>query len=598
MLAIVLDHESHKAANQRGENYWETYLHEISIQLGVQPVVLSPADLLAIPPHVTAILLSRQSASLLTSQSKIALTAWVHGGGVLIGFAAQGLDELFGIRSEGILPQPVDEYTLAGYFELRVHPLTREVHPFLFIEQQLLIFSDIVLFQPQDCQEIAHLYSSEHEDLERPLITWRTHGAGAAGYFGFDVPKTIWLLHQGKPLPSVPEGETLLRTQGLQVLGRNSAKVAYADEIVLLVQNMVAFRPLPFIYQIPPKEGTIPDALFYYSGDEYTGPVVQSIEASNWMASKGLPYHINIAAELHPMTQEEWEHIRGNGHEVSCYIWVKYDGKQLLNAQTIQAQSDSLFQRFGTRPGSVLIGSTQWKGGVEPARWLAAAGATADNTFVGSNFEMPHPLMNGPFFGFGYGTAFPFYFYEDAEHDNERINLLEQPIVGYEIGHRGSLPDPHTGGRETDTLALGDIHFAVDFALRYHVVFNLFYHPYYIYYCPHCRTAIEELLRYIEYRQANVYHMANNQVAAWWQARRQSSISELTITPTSVEFSTRSAWLDGIVAKVQISPATVQRVACDGSDHAYQVKEEFGGAWLYIAIPEGEHRIRVELLPA
>lgn len=596
MFAIVLDEQIQARQNGQGQNYWETYLHEIANQLGQPAQVLAPSELLSLGPHISALLLGQHSTSPLSNEATQAITQWVEAGGVLIGFAVQGLDDLFGIETQGTLPQPQDDYTIAGYFQLRVHPLTREVHPFLLIEQLLLVLSDIILFQNQDAQELAHLYSTEQADLHRSLITWRSVGAGAAGYFGFDVPKTIWLLHQGRPLPAIPEGETLLRTPGLQVLGNNSAKIAYADEIVLLIQNMLAFRPLPFIYPIPPKEGTVPDALFYYSGDEYVGPVELSLQASDWMASKALPYHINIAAALHPMSHDEWQHIRDNGHEVSCYIWVKEKRGQILNAQSIQAQSDSLFQRFGTRPGSVLIGSTQWSGGVEPARWLAAAGATADNTFVGGRFDgLEHPLMNGPFLGFGYGTAFPFYFYEDAAHGNARIDLLEQPIVGYELGHRASLSDPHTGGRETDTFAPEDIHWLVDMAIRYHFVSNLFYHPYYIVNFPKCRAAIEALLRYIDYREANVLHMANNQVAEWWKARRESTLFNLSMSPTTIEFAARTSWPDGMIVKLQIGSAMIRQVRCDRREIAYVIREEFGGTWLYLPLTQGEHQIQVQM---
>lgn len=595
MLGIVLDSATHLASNGQGKNYWELYLREIAHHLGLTPIPLSPSDLEQIPPQVTGLLLGAQSANHLSSGAKQALAGWVNAGGVLVAFATQGLDDLFGIRSEGVDSQPVDEFTISAYFELRVHPLTREVHPFLFIEQRLIVLSDVVLLEQVESQEIAHLYSDEHVDLNRPLITWRRVGAGAAGYFGFDVAKTIWLLHQGKPLPRIPEGERLLRTPGLQVIGRNSTKIAYADEILLLIQNMLAFRPLPFISQLPPKDGHVPDALFYFSGDEYTGPVELSLEASNFMASLGLPYHINIASELHPMTQEQWQVIQDNGHEVSCYIWVKQGDRQFLNAQVIQAQSDSLFARFGTRPGSVLIGSTQWSGGVEPARWLAAAGASADNTFVGSHMDDWHPLMNGPFFGFANGTAFPFYFYDDAEHGNARIEILEQPIAGYELGHRASLADTNTGGRESDTLAFEDVHFAVDMAIRYHMAVNIFYHPYYIVNWPHCRAAIQEMLRYIEYRQATFVFMGNNRVAEWWKARRQSSTGDLAIAKSSIAFSTKSAWPDGIVVKVQVMPATVTQVSCDDAPVRFQIQDEFGGSWLYLAIAAGEHQIRIEL---
>ncbi len=147
MLAIIGDNELHVRANEQGENYWELYLQEIAHHLGLSPTSLTPDELASIPPHISTILLSRQSGAQLSPASKQSLINWVNAGGVLVGFSVQGLDDLFGIQTEHVLQQPTDDFTIAGYFELRVHPLTREVHPFMFVEQQLLVLSDIVIFQ-------------------------------------------------------------------------------------------------------------------------------------------------------------------------------------------------------------------------------------------------------------------------------------------------------------------------------------------------------------------------------------------------------------------------------------------------------------------
>ena len=39
-----------------------------------------------------------------------------------------------------------------------------------------------------------------------PAISWNAYGAGFAGYFVFDLPRTLWLLHQGRPRE--PMGKT------------------------------------------------------------------------------------------------------------------------------------------------------------------------------------------------------------------------------------------------------------------------------------------------------------------------------------------------------------------------------------------------------
>jgi hypothetical protein len=385
VIGYVFDAGLQQRLNADRRNYWDVYLQEIFNQLGVaaQPLTAAQLDEPAFLSKLRVLVVGAQSSALLTAATGRALDDWVRAGGLLIGFGAQGLETTFGFTREAPLQQPGDDYTIAAYFQFWPHPLTREIHPFLYIDQKLFVLSDVVQVLNGAAIELARLYDTAGRDLRRPAIIWRAHGRGFAAYFAFDVAKTIWLLHQGKPLPPVPEGEFARRTPDLQVLGSNSNRIAYADELVHLLQNMIAETGQPFIYPIPPDGSAVPDALLYYSGDEYTGPAELSLQASDFMAQQGLPYHINIATEYHPLTVEQLRRIQANGHEVSCYMWIHTADRQgsILNQERIQAQSDLLLKRFGFRPGAVLIGSTQWCGWAEPARWLAAAGVAADNTF-------------------------------------------------------------------------------------------------------------------------------------------------------------------------------------------------------------------------
>lgn len=608
MIAYVYDEALQHEINAQRQNYWDIYLQEICNQLGVtaQRLSLTSIEQAENLHGLRTLIIGTQSGEKLSTLALANLRRWVDAGGLLIGFNLQGLEDVFGIETESTLEQPVDDYTIAAHFEFWPHLLTREIHPFLLIEQRLFMLSDVSLIRHTAADELAHLYDTAGNDLGCPAITYHSYGQGCAAYFAFDVPKTIWLLHQGRPLPDIPEGQWAMRTPQIQVLGPNSHKVAYADEIIHLLQNIIAPTRQPFLYSIPPDNGKVPDALFYYSGDEYTGPTELSLKASDFMASRDLPYHINIAAHLHPMTSEDFEHIRNNGHEVSCYMWIWTDDRQgsVINRDRFQMQADALMKRFGVLPGSVLVGSCQWRGWAETARWLAEVGATADNTFIGSKMGNAastegqrgynSPWYNGPFFGFGFGTSFPFFFYESWDHGNERIPLQEQPIICYELGHRASnLVNEREVLRETETFSPEDLHEPIDRAIRYHLVMNIFYHPGYIVDFPHCRAAIDEIKRYIDYKSAHVLHMANNAVAEWWNARANARLSDVAITRESISFDAECHWPSGAIVKLQVNADTVNEVLCDNQPTPHEIKREFGSDWLYVILPCQQHGLQI-----
>lgn len=610
MVAYVLDDNLRDETNRNGRNYWDAYLQEICGLLGLSASPLSLQELEdgEILEQVNALIVGHVSGDHLTDQMIENLEGWVRKGGILVGFGIKGLDHVFGIETVSEIEQEPDDYAISGYFHLRPHAITHEVHPSLFMEQKLLIFSDIQAVNAEGSLELARLYDTEHNDLQHPAITGNRYGEGFAGYFAFDVAKTVWLLHQGGPLPDCREKDQDRPITILSIVGENTRMVRYADEIVFIIQNMIAQYPQPFIYQIPPMGGKIPDALLYWGGDEYRGPVERSLKASDWMREKGLAYHVNIEIDNHPMSAEEWQQIRDNGHEVSNYFVFggKQHNEQSLRKE-IKRQSDLFLRKFGVRlvctfyksfayhPRTILPGDDQWDDWTGPVRWLAEAGIKADNSYCGRNISNSW-FHNGPSVDFGFGTGYPFYFYADYQHGNRPIDFLEEPINCYEMGHRGSIlsENGEASPLNKEMRTWEEVHLPIDMAIKYHLVMNMFYHPIYIVENQPCREAIEEILRYIEERKATVKHMGNDQVWEWWDARSRSRVEEVNIQGDSIKFRCDCKYPAGMIVKVAVSNREISKVISGGETLPHQTREEFGNTWLYLVVPAGEQEIEVQ----
>lgn len=603
MRGFVRDEGLRQAINEAGGNYWDVYIEEILGLLGASATAISLAQL-DDPAEVagfTSLIIGRQSGCQLGPAARENLQAWVAGGGLLIGFGVPNLDDIFGVEFTGMIRQRPDEYAISAYFDFALDSLTREIHPRLFLEQQLLILSEVRQVTAGAATPLARLYDADHRLLDgAAAISWRRYGAGHAGYFAFDVAKTCWLLHQGRPIPALPEDESHSRSCHLTVVGANSTKVAYADEMALVVQNMLALDGAPFIYQIPPDDGAVADALFYWIGDEYFGPAELSVQASDFMRELGLPYHINIGIEQtpgaedgHPMTPEEWRHIRDNGHEVSLWFNMPRDGEAyVITEERLRRQSDLFFKRFGSRPVCTLLHNCNWRGWAEPARWMAAAGVRADNSFFGSNLPRRHSYINSTNYAFAFGTGYPYFFYDDAGHGNARIPLIEEPMTCYELGHRGTIGHA-LGLVDRETATLEDLPLPIDMALKYHQVINMFYHPTYIVEYPRCREAIREILRYLAYRGGRVVHMGGDAAADWWMARDASTIDDVRHEEGGVTFRADCAYGGGMVVRLPLPDDGAAAVRCDGQSLSHEVRTEFGRRWLLAVLPPGDHRVEV-----
>ncbi|HIE26518.1 TPA: hypothetical protein EYP66_04460 [Candidatus Poribacteria bacterium] len=605
--SYIYDADLRIEANRQGKNYWYEYIKEMNEQLGLRAEEMSRNSLedAATLNEVNILFIGDLTEAQITETMKSNLDAWVKSGGVLIGFGTEGLDEIFGNSCDSITPQTESDYTISGYFDLRSDPLTTDVHSYLHpepktegaprfhreqSEQKLIIFSNIRNISPGNSTEIARLYGIDETDTGYAAITKRDYHNGHAYYFAFNVPQTIWVLHQGIPITHDRDGDGYYRTGDLIAIGDNEREVLYADEILFLIQNMLAQKPQPLIYQMPPKacpergerDDQIPDALFYWGGDDEAAAGTQ-VWASNWMKEKGLPYHINIMPNRDgkfAMTAEEAKAILANGHECSLHynFWDNFNHPCGFTESDVRAQAEAFYQTFGFRHVCSVNHCVRWSGWAEPAKWMRAVGGRADNSFI----HHPLPPMNpANRLGFVFGTSYPFYFYDNYIGENRKIDFLEEPITAYEVGYSSS-----------ETTDFDSVHKVIDIAAKYHLVMDMFYHPVNIYRHPACREAIEEALRYIDSKGIIAVHKGNDGLWEWWDKRSRSQIADVTVSDETVSFTAVCESDEGMIVKVPLNTSE-HSVMRDGRGTSFKNRFEFGRNWLYVIVPKGKHKITI-----
>ncbi len=582
MTAYIYDADLRIKANQQGKNYWYEYIKEINEQLGLRSreIPIKSLEDSTLLNDIGILFVGDLAASEITDAMRSNLDIWVSRGGVLIGFATEGLDEVFGNACNSAITQAEDDYAISGYFTLESDKLTTDIHSYLHPEQKLIIFSDIRCITPERSSEIGHLYGADEKDSGYAAITRRDYGRGHAYYFAFNVPQTIWVLHQGIPITYDRDGDGYYRTGDLIAIGDNEREVLYADEILFLIQNMIAQKPQPLIHAIPPVDGQIPDALFYWGGDDEAAKGTQ-VWASNWMKEKGLPYHINIMRNREgefTLTKEEVETIIANGHEPSLhYNFIDNFDPLAFTEADVKEQAEAFFEAYGFHAVCTVNHWCRWTGWAETAKWMQAAGGKADNSFI--HHRLP-PMNPANRLGFVFGTCYPFYFYDDYRAGNKRLDFLEEPITAYEVGYSGSgVPD------------FDIVYKVIDMAAKYHLAMDMFYHPVNVYNHPACREAIEEVLRYIEKKGIIAVHKGNDGLWEWWDKRSRSRISDVMIDGNAVSFTAHCEYEDGMIVKVPVESSV--SATCDGQPMEYEIRQDFGRNWVYVIVPEGIHVVDI-----
>ncbi len=588
IAAYVYDADLRIKTNQQGKNYWYEYIKEINEQLGLsaEEIPTNSLEDSTLLDDIGILFIGDLPTSRITDAIRANLDGWVRGGGVLIGFATEGLDSIFGNVCDSVIDQPGSDYDISGYFSLEPDELTTGIHSYLHPEQKLIIFSRIRGINPEGSGELARLYDVDGTDTNYAAITKRDYHKGHAYYFAFNVPQTMWVLHQGIPITHDRDGDGYYRTGDLIAIGDNEREVLYADEILFLIQNMIAQKPQPMIYAIPPKGKEIPDALFYWGGDDEAARGTQ-LWASNWMKEQGLPYHINIMQNKDgefTVTPEEAEAIQANGHECSLhYNFIDNFDPLAFTEADVRSQEEAFYKTYGFHAICTVNHYVRWTGWADAAKWMREAGGRADNSFIHHRIPPMNPCNR---LGFVFGTCFPFYFYDDYTGENGKIDFLEEPITAYEVGY--------TADGETH---FDIVHKSIDMATKYHLVMDMFYHPINVYNHPACRAAIEEVLRYIKTKGIIAVHKGNDGLWEWWDKRSRSQITDVVVHDGSgVSFTVCCEYEDGVIVKVPIGSAELDvPPTCDSQRADYKIREDLGRYWLYIIVPAGTHKIAVTM---
>ncbi len=590
-IACVYDSGRHAAANRDGENHWDIYLREIGDQLGarmeeVPPAALGNPEQLA---QYATVLVGGLAADDLPAETLTHLERWIRGGGTLIALATQGLDALCGNRSAGLMRQPGDPFTCSATFALQPHRLTQDIHSILQPAQRLLIFSDVRQMTCDSSCALATLYDLDGRDTGYAAITGRQLDKGHVFYFAFGVPQTMWVLHQGRPVDQDYDGDGMLRRSDAVVIRPHSVQVLYADEILFLLGNMIGVQPHPLVHQLPPTgAGAIPDALFHWGGDDEASAAGIQLVASDFMRQQGLPYHIN--AMWRPdgtfgLSVADADKIRANGHEIAPHFdfMTGYASGAGFTREQVLAQAEAFREHFGTGWTCSVNHVTRWTGWAEPAKWMREAGGKADNSFVHAGSPPANPVN---MFGFSFGTAFPFWFYDDWQGGNQKIDFLEEPFGAYECGYRDQT--------QTDFETL---HAALDLAARHHLTMNMFHHPIYIAEYPACQQAIAEGLRYLQERQIRALHLGNDAVCHWWQARSESQLREVVLANDRLTFQTQCGYAEGMIVKVPLGTRTAVAAAIEGSPGVVRFEQEtlFGQNWALVVVPCGQQVVTLSL---
>lgn len=571
---LLMDQVCRDQANADGRNYWWAYSSEILDRLGLHADIVSTDQLSAKLPELSVLLMGALEEERLNQSQLMALDTWVQSGGVLIACGTWNMDQMMGNQLVSFDPRLGRDFEVSSEFYLLDTAFTSGVQTPLHPDSPLVSVGPVRRVRSLNSTPLAQNGSDA-------LITARKYGLGWAFYFGFDLAQTFWTIQQGRPVDADYDGDGYWRSGDAQILGNYEPEVPYTDELLIVLRNMVAVKPIPLLDQLPSTNNTIPDALFFYGGDDECGTGIQ-VPASDFMASRGLPYHINCMPlnGAFGLSLEDASACYANATELSVhYNFIDgFTHPGGFGCADVLYQTGLFRNYFGYTPISAVDHWTRWTGWAEPAQWMMQAGLKGDN----SHFPVPLVTANPTnCFGFGFGTAFPYFFWGDQTMGNQRLEFVEMPISGYEIGYSG------------DTLVSSQIERALYTARYYHLTFNFFYHPVFIAYYQGCRDAIDTLLDLVHQQGLNVVHTTPDGLTLWWMDRSRISVSNVEFGSTQMSFDVTNPTTRSCIVRI---PLGNQQAV--GVSYPHSESDEFGVRWLKMVLPAGSQHVQLGLQAA
>jgi hypothetical protein len=305
------------------------------------------------------------------------------------------------------------------------------------------------------------------------------------------------------------------------------------------------------------------------------------------MHKQGLPYHSNILYSPEgefTITRAEAEDLEKLGTEVSLHYNFHNTGgphPRHFTHDEVRQQGAAFRETFGRPPVCTVNHWSLWTGWHHPAVWMAEAGGRGDNSWIPRDAARPN---------YRFGTGLPYPIYADHTGGNARLGFIAQPVTCYEPLHG----EPNRLVEEGDGFSLQEqasvIRRCIDRPAHYGGGINFFIHTYRIADWPASRGAVTFALGYIRERGLTAAHLGNDGLCDWWEGRSASG-AVLSDASDGKHLQVTAASPLGVTVSVPISgDADVELPDCR---FASRVREQFGRRWLEVAVPEGEHDIRI-----
>ena len=578
--SYIVSSLAHHADNDAGRNHWSAYAVEVLDQLGL---TAGPIDAGEMTPERLAglrvLVLPQPSHGWLDEAVLSALPAWVEAGGLLIGFGALGLDELFGVAEAGATIEQADEFAPSAGMLWQQHALTRGVIWPLHPDAPGPVLSPMRSCTASSAEALATALTLDGEPTENVAVSHRELGNGACLYFAFDAAKHMWIAHHGRPVDADYDGDGYFRLSDAVAARQFEPETPYADQIIFLLREVVGRAGLPLLSPIPPMANTREPAevLLFWGGDGEAAEGTQ-VPASDFMRDLGLPYHLNLMPDKQGrfvVSKAQFDALKANGHEPSLHYDFQsgFDHPYAFTEAEILQQAQWYEEAFGERAKVSVFHWCHWTGWSEPAEWMLKAGGRGDNSRIHRGSP---PINPANMLGYSFGTSLPYHFYRDHRGGNERLEFVSQPITLYECGYDG--PE--------DKVAFESLHRGLEMALRYHLTADMFFHPINIHRYASCREAVRETLRWLEERSARAVHMGNDELAEWWMARSNIAIRGVRANADHTELTVDCEWPGGCVVEIPAQEESA-RVCSTAGDCPHVFRDEPWGRRLLVSCPHG-----------
>lgn len=392
--------------------------------------------------------------------------------------------------------------------------------------------------------------------------------------FRFDLCATVWFSGDGFSDGEPKNGFIIGRTPDTRPVPAGMySDQPYNDHMLMILEDILLSLGVPILYRLPlTEEGTVPDFALHISGDDDHTSADFNLNGARVIHDLGLYYHVNAmpAGTSFIITPAQREEMAALGCELALHtnFWKRPYSLE------VQQESVRIYRDyFGVDPVTNVNHCLIQGGMAAPRlRWLAESGIIADNSKLGE--INPANINAFNLCGFGFGTSFPRYTCDDAEHGNALISCMEIPLNYYE---------PRLGGTYTDPDQILQY---IDGAAKDGRIAQFFIHPHYL--APSnpntawSTAAVKLAKEHWTEKGYTVCLTSTNRIALFWQARRNAAICAV---PEGIT-------VECTVPTALVLPEAAERVLVDGKECATVTRKVTGRTrTLAVLAQPGTHRI-------